>query len=666
LNHPNIVKLREVIRENDELFFVFEFLDQNVYQMTKDRKKFLPDARIRHIMFQILSGLAYMHKHGFFHRDLKPENLLVSGDVVKLADFGLAREVRSRPPYTDYVSTRWYRAPEVLLRSTSYNSPIDLWAVGTIMAELYTFRPLFPGSSEPDELYKIASVLGTPTAKSWPEGMKLASSMNFKFPRFVATPLQQLIPNASREALQVIQDCLIYDPKKRPTAAQLLQYPYFTQGGNLTLPSSTIGGANPNPTSSAATTTNGTQSDGFGRDLSNDVLNNGGGGGGGGGGGAGDLTSKKSDSTRNSHRRANSGLDLDQEQAELDSILNGTSSTSSASHNKQNKAPTIAGGGGSQPHVFGRASSNSRSNLADESPRLGGVGGGGSNYDFGGGYGGGSSISNPSGGGGVKMPSIGRRAAPNSDQQQQQQQQPRSYGRPHGSLSGSSSALQGLLSDAELSLPSVQGSPPAFGVGGKVAKSSLGYLNTPTSQGMTGSSSNSNSVSALSLAQNSNMSGVQFTGPPPGTFPALGADAPSLATGPAAKAYGRRANVPAGGNVGSTGGGGGSTSILPPASAAPASSSSSLSMFGSLQGQGQSSGSSTFGGGGSSSTQLGGTSGVGGGGGGGAIAGRRRNNFAAAAAANLVGGAGGGTDSAAGTGGYVPSFGAGRKPAANW
>lgn len=197
LNHPNIVKLREVIRENDELFFVFEFLEQNVYQMTKDRKKFLPDARIRHIMFQILSGLAYMHKHGFFHRGAcvraraqaeegstdasrpvgalcAPLTLLpvapvfdlvfflrrhetgelarlwrrgqgeqhathsaarVSGAVVEwsgqrgcthssslhrcvrvpaqLADFGLAREVRSRPPYTDYVSTRWYRAPEV-------------------------------------------------------------------------------------------------------------------------------------------------------------------------------------------------------------------------------------------------------------------------------------------------------------------------------------------------------------------------------------------------------------------------------------------------------------------------------------------------------------------------------------------------------------------------
>lgn len=90
-------------------------------------------------------------------------NLLCSGpELVKIADFGLAREIRSRPPYTDYVSTRWYRAPEVLLHSTRYGSAIDLWAIGCIMAELYTFRPLFPGSSEVDQLFKICSVLGTP------------------------------------------------------------------------------------------------------------------------------------------------------------------------------------------------------------------------------------------------------------------------------------------------------------------------------------------------------------------------------------------------------------------------------------------------------------------------------------------------------------------------
>lgn len=101
-------------------------------------------------MFQTLTGLAYMHKNGFFHRDLKPENLLVREDKVALADFGLAREIRSRPPYTDYVSTRWYRAPENILRSTSYSSPVDMFALGAMMAEYYTLKPLFPGSSEID------------------------------------------------------------------------------------------------------------------------------------------------------------------------------------------------------------------------------------------------------------------------------------------------------------------------------------------------------------------------------------------------------------------------------------------------------------------------------------------------------------------------------------
>ena len=106
------------------------------------------------------------------------------------------------------MSTRWYRAPEVLLRSTNYSSPIDVWAVGCIMAELYTFRPLFPGNSEIDEIFKICSVLGTPDAREWPEGFKLAAGMNFKFPQFSATPLATLIPNASKEAIALMTDML--------------------------------------------------------------------------------------------------------------------------------------------------------------------------------------------------------------------------------------------------------------------------------------------------------------------------------------------------------------------------------------------------------------------------------------------------------------------------
>jgi protein kinase len=229
LSHPNIIKLREVIRENEELYFVFEFCEANLYQVMRSQKA-LPEMKIRQIMSQVLGGLHYIHRSGFFHRDIKPENILCleNGDHCKIADFGLAREIRSRPPFTDYVSTRWYRSPELLLRATVYNSPVDLWAAGVLMAELYTLRPLFPGTSESDELFKICSVLGTPTMQTWPEGLRLASALGIRLPQMVATPLAALIPNASPEALQVITALLAYDPSRRPTSMEALQFPYFT------------------------------------------------------------------------------------------------------------------------------------------------------------------------------------------------------------------------------------------------------------------------------------------------------------------------------------------------------------------------------------------------------------------------------------------------------
>ncbi|KAG6546398.1 hypothetical protein Mapa_012138 [Marchantia paleacea] len=236
LNHPNIVKLKEVIRENDELYFVFEYMEYNLYQMMKDKDKLFPESKVRNWCYQVLQALAYMHRYGYFHRDLKPENLLVTKDVIKVADFGLAREVRSRPPYTDYVSTRWYRAPEVLLQSSCYNAAIDMWAMGAIMAELFTLRPLFPGASEADELYKICTVIGPPNHHTWSDGMKLAASMNFHFPQCTSSHLSALIPTASPEAIDLMSAMCSWDPNKRPTAAQALQHPFFQVG--MPIPSS--------------------------------------------------------------------------------------------------------------------------------------------------------------------------------------------------------------------------------------------------------------------------------------------------------------------------------------------------------------------------------------------------------------------------------------------
>nr|CAG8542325.1 8288_t:CDS:10 [Entrophospora candida] len=194
--HINVISLLEafLITQARELYFVFEYMEGNLYQLIKDRRGRLLDERVlKSIMFQVLEGLYHIHSNGIFHCDMKPENILVSTRrrnlseskdnsmcsnngrpslefiddddvefIIKIGDFGLARETKSKPPYTEYVSTRWYRAPEVLLRSNVYSSPIDIWAVGTIIAELYTLKPLFPGQSEIDQLCKISEVLGSP------------------------------------------------------------------------------------------------------------------------------------------------------------------------------------------------------------------------------------------------------------------------------------------------------------------------------------------------------------------------------------------------------------------------------------------------------------------------------------------------------------------------
>ncbi|KAL6549798.1 hypothetical protein OROMI_020286 [Orobanche minor] len=234
MNHPNIVKLKEVIRESDVLYFVFEYMECNLYQIMKDRGRVFSEAEVKNWCFQVFQGLAYIHQHGYFHRDLKPENLLLSRDVLKIADFGLAREINAQPPFTDYVSTRWYRAPEVLLQSPAYGHPVDIWAMGAIMAELFTLRPLFPGSRilglEADEIYKICCVIGSPSKSEWTQGLELASAINYQFPRVAGVHLSSLVPGVSEDAINLIKSLCSWNPCKRPTALEALQHPFFKTG----------------------------------------------------------------------------------------------------------------------------------------------------------------------------------------------------------------------------------------------------------------------------------------------------------------------------------------------------------------------------------------------------------------------------------------------------
>ncbi|GMF11667.1 unnamed protein product [Phytophthora lilii] len=272
LRHENIVLLKEVIRDKEELYFVFEYMQTSLFRVMRNFKShgglnvsagagaetnstsdtstqswtstpphpWFSKSQVRSIMHQLFSGLAYMHKHGYFHRDIKPENLLCHDDTLKIADLGQAREIRSRPPFTDYVATRWYRAPELLLRSTTYNSPIDMWACGCIMVELLICTPLFPGTSETDQFFRICKVLGTPTKETWPEGAAIASHMQVRFPKCAPVSWGRFLPPGTPSAaVQLVQDLLQYDPSRRITAAQALQHRFFDQAAArpiLTIP----------------------------------------------------------------------------------------------------------------------------------------------------------------------------------------------------------------------------------------------------------------------------------------------------------------------------------------------------------------------------------------------------------------------------------------------
>jgi serine/threonine protein kinase len=183
---------------------------------------------VRHIIFQIATSLEYIHSHGFFHRDVKPENILIwKKTTVKLGDFGLVKEIRHPTPFTEYVATRWYRAPENVLGSRSYNYPVDIFALGCIMAELYTFKPLFPGTSEMDQFDKISRILGRPDPADWPDAKRLADRKLFTMPEHPRLNLRQVVPRASSEALKLMDWMLSYNPRNRPKPNQVLSHAFF-------------------------------------------------------------------------------------------------------------------------------------------------------------------------------------------------------------------------------------------------------------------------------------------------------------------------------------------------------------------------------------------------------------------------------------------------------
>ncbi|KAK1339463.1 hypothetical protein QTO34_020146 [Cnephaeus nilssonii] len=275
--HPNILTLHEVVfdRKSGSLALICELMDMNVYELIREevqgplvivcgcfldctgRRHPLSEKKVVHYMYQLCRALDHMHRNGIFHRDVKPENILIKvrafirkvdirissdsvrrhlsplfsplqQDILKLGDFGSCRSVYSKQPYTEYISTRWYRAPECLLTDGFYSHKMDLWSAGCVFYEITSLQPLFPGANELDQISKIHDVMGTPAAKTLTK-FKQSRAMSFDFPFKKGSGIPLQTANLSPQCLSLLHAMVAYDPDERITAHQALQHPYFQE-----------------------------------------------------------------------------------------------------------------------------------------------------------------------------------------------------------------------------------------------------------------------------------------------------------------------------------------------------------------------------------------------------------------------------------------------------
>ncbi|KAI3880355.1 hypothetical protein MKW92_044160 [Papaver armeniacum] len=238
LRHPDIVEIKHILlppsrREFKDIYVVFELMESDLHQVIKANDDLTPE-HYQFFLYQLLRGMKYIHTANVFHRDLKPKNILANADCkLKICDFGLARVAFNDAPtaifWTDYVATRWYRAPELCGSFFSkYTPAIDIWSIGCIFAEILTGKPLFPGKNVVHQLDLMTDLLGTPS------GDAIARVRNEKARRYLSgmrrkkpIPFSHKFPNADPLALRLLEKMLAFEPKDRPNAEEALADPYF-------------------------------------------------------------------------------------------------------------------------------------------------------------------------------------------------------------------------------------------------------------------------------------------------------------------------------------------------------------------------------------------------------------------------------------------------------
>ena len=233
--HENIIQILNVLKaENDkDIYIVTDFMESDLHAVVK--AGILQDIHKQYIIYQILRALKFMHSGDLIHRDIKPSNILLNSDcAIKMCDFGLARSVNCKSPasgvvMTDYVATRWYRAPEILLGSPHYTKGVDVWAVGCILGELILGKPVFAGNSTLDQIERIIQATGKPSSsevssiKSVFAGTMLESITCPVYKR--NNLLQEMFPRASRDMIDFLSRCLQFSPEKRWSVNDLLKHP---------------------------------------------------------------------------------------------------------------------------------------------------------------------------------------------------------------------------------------------------------------------------------------------------------------------------------------------------------------------------------------------------------------------------------------------------------